>query len=90
MQSEQIAAIHAAGLRTLAETGVVLRDAEAVRLFADRGCRVDGERVWVTEELVTSRVSRLRRRWRSRDEALTPASSSATVPRSSVRSPVPP
>jgi trimethylamine--corrinoid protein Co-methyltransferase len=56
MQTEQIVALHEAGLRVLAETGVLIRDDAAVRLFADRGCRADGARVFIPEQIVAAAV----------------------------------
>jgi len=56
MQTEQIVALHEAGLRVLAETGVLIRDDQAGRLFADHGCGIDGARVFIPEHIVAAAV----------------------------------
>ena len=52
-----IAAIHEAALRVLAQTGVVLHDDEAVGLLRARGARTDGRRVFVDEGAVLAALA---------------------------------
>jgi len=54
--SAQIDALHRAGLRVLAETGVVVQEEASLRLFAGAGCRVDGALVRIPEEVVEAAV----------------------------------
>ena len=54
MTSGQVEALHRAALRVLAETGVVVRDEESVRLLARHGCAVDGELVHIPGEVVAA------------------------------------
>ena len=52
-----IAAIHEAALRVLAQTGVVVHDDEAVGLLRARGARTDGRRVFVDEGAVQAALA---------------------------------
>src|SRR5665811_2015725 len=52
MRSEDVRKVHEAGVGILERTGVVLQDADTVRLFADRGFPVDGQRVRISGERV--------------------------------------
>lgn len=52
MEAAQIAALHEASLRVLSQTGIVMQDEETVRLLAAHGCRTDGRRVFLGEDIV--------------------------------------
>jgi trimethylamine---corrinoid protein Co-methyltransferase len=52
-----IEAIHAAALRILERTGVLVQDDESVALLVARGARADGRRVWITEDAVQAALA---------------------------------
>ncbi|MHB8870781.1 MAG: trimethylamine methyltransferase family protein [Thermoleophilia bacterium] len=52
MRHEDLKRLHEAGVRILERTGVVVQDEDTVRLFADRGFSVEGQRVRISGEQV--------------------------------------
>jgi len=52
-----IEAVHAAALRVLARTGVLVQDDEAVALLRSRGARCDGRRVFLDKGAVTAALA---------------------------------
>lgn len=53
--------IHRASLKILAETGVVFQNDKAVEIFKKHGAKTEGQRVYITEEMVTQAISTLPR-----------------------------
>ena len=56
MKHHEVVRVHEAGLRILERTGVVYQDDEAVGLLRARGCRVEGNRVWLPPKVVEAAV----------------------------------
>ncbi len=54
LSDEGIEAIHQATLRILAETGVVLTEPKARRLFSEAGAKIEKNRVLLPPELVAT------------------------------------
>jgi trimethylamine--corrinoid protein Co-methyltransferase len=52
-----IEAIHAAALRVLEGTGILVQDDEALALLVARGARADGRRVWIGEGAVQAALA---------------------------------
>lgn len=52
MRFQDLKLLHEAGVRILEKTGVVFQDEDTVRLLADRGFAVDGQRVRISGEAV--------------------------------------
>jgi trimethylamine---corrinoid protein Co-methyltransferase len=57
LTTADIEAIHAATLRVLERTGVLVQDDEAVALLVARGARADGRRVWIPEGAVRAALA---------------------------------
>lgn len=56
--------IHQASLKILEETGVVFQSDEAVEIFKKHGAKVDGQRVYISKEMVDQAVSTLVRTYK--------------------------
>ncbi len=51
--------IHEASLKILAETGIVFQNDDAVEIFRKHGAKTDGQRVYITKEMVDKATSTL-------------------------------
>ncbi len=58
MSDDELESIHLASLRVLAETGMDFLHPEALRLWAEAGAEVDGDRVRIDPDLVVELVAR--------------------------------
>lgn len=56
LSPEQVEHIDEIGLRVLEEAGIVLEDDAMCDALASRGCRVEGERVWLPQSFVEERI----------------------------------
>lgn len=56
--------IHQASLKILAETGVVFQHDDAVAIFKKHGAKVDGNRIYITKEMVDTALATLPRTYR--------------------------
>jgi len=52
LDAEKISKIHEASLHLLTKSGMKVGGERALKLFKDRGARVDGDMVWITEKML--------------------------------------
>ena len=57
LENEQLTTLHNACMKILSKVGIVFHEAEALEIFKEHGFKVDGEKVFISENNVSSRVN---------------------------------